>query len=128
MKRLSWIALGLLVATTAMAQTPTHFPGPNPSGPQAPYIWFHPDGPPLWDNGVTDGSNGYSNGTVGGLTARRTLLDDFVVPPTEIWSLTALSWTHVWNSFPAGSGTGEDLQIVADLAGIAGPRHGRRRG
>ncbi len=118
MKRLSWIALGLLVATTAMAQTPTHFPGPNPSGPQPPYMWFHPDGPPLWDNGVTDGSNGFSNAVVGAFGARRTLLDDFVVPPTEIWSVTGFSWTHVWGSgAPAGTGTGDDFRIVADLAG-----------
>ena len=118
MKHLCLIVAGCLVATTALAQAPTHFPRSNPSGPQAPYIWFHPDGPPLWDNGATDGVNGYSNGTVPGLTARRTLLDDFVVPAGETWSLTGFSWTHVWSSFPAGSGTGEDLEILADMVGM----------
>ncbi len=114
MKRLCWIPVLCLVATAAFAQAPASFTGPNPSPPQAPHKW---EGPPLWDNGITDGSNGYSNAVVGAFGARRTLLDDFVIPGGETWSVEAISWTHVWNTLPAGSGTGEDLQIVADGGG-----------
>ncbi len=75
----------------------------------------------LWDNGVTDGSNGYSNflNSSTGLGADRWVMDDFDTGG-QTWSITDLHWTHIWNTFPVGSGTGLDFQIWSDNAGSPG--------
>ena len=52
----------------------------------------------LHENGDPDGVNGYSNGTVEAIGARRTLLDDFVIPVGEVWIIEALEWHHVWGN------------------------------
>src|SRR6185503_16676203 len=74
----------------------------------------------LLDNGDTDGSNGYSNAVVGVFGARRTLLDDFVVPAPG-FVLDEFAWRHLWNSFPSGSGTGLEMSIRSDAGGSPGP-------
>jgi len=73
----------------------------------------------LYDNGPTDGSNGYSNATIGVFGARRTLLDDFdLAGPTD---LDGLRWTHVWASgFAPPFGTGAEIFFRADAGGSPG--------
>ncbi len=117
MKRLVVSSLLLALAPAAgWAQSDTQLPGQNPNGPQ-PHGWIQPLGPPLWDNGGPDGVNGFSNGTVGAVGARRALLDDFVVPGPDSWSVENFTWTHVWNTLTPPAGTGHELRFVADAAG-----------
>ena len=72
-----------------------------------------------YDNGPTDGSNGYSNATVGVFGARRTLLDDFTLTGEQ--NLLGLRWTHVWaNGQSAPFGTGAELSFRADAGGSPG--------
>ena len=73
----------------------------------------------LWDNGRTDGSNGYSNATIGVFGARRTLLDDFTLPdPVKV---TDIHWTHVWaQGFPPPFGTGAEFDFRFDAGGAPG--------
>jgi opacity protein-like surface antigen len=73
----------------------------------------------LYSQGL-DGSNGYSNGTVGAFGSRRTVLDDFTVPAGETWTLQDFHWQHIWNTFPAGSGAGVDLSFRSDAGGAPG--------
>jgi hypothetical protein len=74
----------------------------------------------LWDNGDTDGSNGYSNADVSVFGYQRTLLDDFVVPDGETWILTDFHSYQIWNSVAPGSGTDYQLTFRADDAGSPG--------
>ncbi len=69
-----------------------------------------PDGI-LWDNGDATGSNGFSNGTAKLFGGRRSVLDDFVVPEGERWSLCGFEWLHVWDSLPPGSGTDFEFRL-----------------
>ncbi len=72
----------------------------------------------LWDNGPPDGSTGYSNATVNVLGFRRTLLDDFTVD--QDFFLQGFHWQHIWNTFPAGSGSGMELLFRSDAGGAPG--------
>jgi len=72
----------------------------------------------LWDNGPPDGSNGYSNATVNVFGARRTLLDDFTLDNDTL--IQDFHWQHIWNSFPAGSGSGILLSFWNDAGGAPG--------
>ncbi len=118
--RKNWLLIvaGSLLTTGIWAQAPSRFDGPNPSGPQPDLGWIQPVGPPLYDNGATDGTNGYSNGTAAAVGVNRFLLDDFVVPGSEIWEVLDYTWTHVWNSLSPPQGTGVSFEIVADAAGM----------
>jgi len=73
----------------------------------------------LYDNGKTDGTNGYSNATVNVFGARRTLLDDFTLPdPVKV---TDIHWTHVWASgFTPPFGTGAEFDFRFDAGGAPG--------
>ena len=73
----------------------------------------HGDGT-LYDNGDTDGTNGYSNLTVGVFGARRTLLDDFEVPEDAVWTIGGLRHVHIWNTLPPGSGHWMEIDLRAD--------------
>lgn len=73
----------------------------------------------LWDNGDTDGSNGYSNADVGAFGAQRTCLDDFVVPAGG-WVLQDFHSFQIWNTVPVGSGWDYNLSIRADAGGTPG--------
>ena len=72
----------------------------------------------LYDNGPTDGSNGYSNATAGVFGARRTLLDDFVLDQDS--TILDFHWTHIWNTFPPGSGVGLEISFLSDAGGAPG--------
>ncbi len=75
----------------------------------------------LWDNGDTDGSGGRSNAVEEVFGARRTLLDDFVVPEGETWRLEAFEHRHIWfNGEPPGSGTGMEIMLWSDDDGEPG--------
>jgi hypothetical protein len=69
----------------------------------------------LWDNGDTDGSNGYSIYYDLG----RWLLDDFVVPEGGM-TISDFHQTYIWNSFPPGTGTDYELNLYADDGGMTG--------
>lgn len=73
----------------------------------------------LYDNGPPNYDGGYSNAVEfnGG---RRTLLDDFVVPKGESWSITGLQHLAVWNTMQPGTGTRFELAIRADHGGEPG--------
>ncbi len=119
MKRLIVFSFAMIVATTAIAQTPTHFDTANPSGDVKRRNWIHGEGTvTLWDNGMPDGVNGYSNATVDAFGARRTLLGDFTVPAGDIWDVVNMTWNHVWGGGQgAGFGTGLEMQVVGDAGG-----------
>jgi hypothetical protein len=69
----------------------------------------------LWDNGDTDGSNGYS----GYFDLGRFLLDDFEVPEGGV-TITDFHQTYIWNSLPPGSGTDYYLAVYEDVGGAPG--------
>jgi hypothetical protein len=71
----------------------------------------------LYDNGDTDGANGYSNATINAFGARRTLLDDFTVPDGQIWTINGLEHQHIWNTLPVGSGVGMEVALWSDASG-----------
>jgi len=73
----------------------------------------------LWDNGDTDGSNGYSNAPRDAFGYQRDLLDDFVVPAGG-WVLQDLHTFQIWYSLPPGSGTDFVLNIRDDNGGSPG--------
>ncbi len=82
-------------------------PGPGRDGP---VVILH-------ENGDPDGVNGYSNGTDVLFGFRRTVLDDFVVPPGHTWYVEALRWHHVAGSgFPSWA----EIALRADDAGTPG--------
>ncbi len=95
MKRVTLVAVGVIgvMATAAAADT-------------------------LWDNGPPDGSNGFSNATVNVFGARHTVLDDFTLDFST--AVYRIHWQHIWNTFPAGSGTGIELLFRSDAAGAPG--------
>ncbi len=65
----------------------------------------------LYDNGLPNGTNGYSNATVNAFGATRYLLDDFTVPDGESWSITDFHWRHIWTTIPNGIGPGTGLEL-----------------
>ncbi|MCL4198765.1 MAG: hypothetical protein KJZ69_14855 [Phycisphaerales bacterium] len=65
----------------------------------------------LWNQGPYNGLNGLSNGVESAIGARRTLMFDFVVPPGQIWHIDGLTWRHVWETLPPGSGTGVEVRF-----------------
>ncbi len=67
-------------------------------------VAFAGSGRVLYDNGPPDGVGGVSNATVNVFGARRTLLDDFVIPGGETWVINGFRWEHIWNTLPPGSG------------------------
>ena len=72
----------------------------------------------LYDNGNTDGSNGYSNGT-NVLGNRRTLLDDFKLGGAL--TVNGVQWTHIWDQGHAPPfGTGAEFQYRSDSGGTPG--------
>jgi len=68
----------------------------------------------LWDNGDTDGTNGYSTW----LDLGRYIYDDFSLSSSAV--LQDFHLLHIWNSFPPGSGTGLALDFYADAGGAPG--------
>ena len=74
----------------------------------------------VYDNGATDGSNGYSNiGAPVGSGVRRTLLDDFTL--TGAADIGCVTWTHVWgNGEPAGTGVNAEIDLRDDAGGSPG--------
>jgi hypothetical protein len=74
----------------------------------------------LWDNGDTDGSNGYSHATVAAIGRYRALLDDFVVPGGGNWSVTGFSWLMLWSTSGVGKGTSATILFRGDSAGSPG--------
>ena len=140
---------GLLLASTGFTQTPVQNPGaakltptPLPAGTpvQLPGANNGPfrlngvtpgaaqggvnspagGGDLVYDNGSTDGTNGYSNiGQPVGSGLRRTLLDDFTLATGA--DLGCLTWTHVWGSGePAGTGVTAELSFLDDAGGAPG--------
>jgi hypothetical protein len=69
----------------------------------------------LWDNGDTDGTNGYSHW----FDLGRYLLDDFVVPDGGM-TITDFHQTIIWNTAPPGSGTSYYLAVYEDVGGAPG--------
>lgn len=74
----------------------------------------------LWDNGDTDGTNGYSQATSGVFGAYRATVDDFVVSDAAGWRLNSFSTLGLWTSGAAGIGTGYNLWFHADNSGAPG--------
>lgn len=77
-------------------------------------VAFAGSGRVLYDNGPPDGVGGVSNATVNVFGARRTLLDDFVIPDGETWVITGFRWEHIWNTLPPGSGSGFEILFRID--------------
>jgi len=76
----------------------------------------------LYDNGDPDGSNGLSNATAGVFGARRALVDDFVIPPSQSWDVDSLSWSHVWvGGQTPPFGTSAEVLLRTDAGGAPGP-------
>jgi hypothetical protein len=110
----------LIVAATGWAidnsTTPSRV---GPPEEYTPYSWdLGASRAILWDNGDTDGSNGYSHGTAAAIGARRALLDDFVIPVGDTaWDLNNLAWLLLWNTLTTPSATGAEISFRADAAG-----------
>lgn len=63
----------------------------------------------LHDNGATDLRNGLSNGIPPALPDRRTVLDDFEVPPGQTWAVQHFRWHHAWSM--GGNTVGDGVEI-----------------
>lgn len=74
----------------------------------------------LWDNGDTDGSNGYSDATSGVFGAARSLLDDFEVTDNAGWVLNDFHTLGLWSSGGSGLGSTYNLKFWSDNAGSPG--------
>lgn len=75
----------------------------------------------LYENTPPGACGGISNATEGVFGARRTLLDDFIVPDGETWRVTTLHHLHIWQSgLHAGAGTGMQFAIWSDADGTPG--------
>ncbi|MBU0639337.1 MAG: PEP-CTERM sorting domain-containing protein [Planctomycetes bacterium] len=74
----------------------------------------------LWDNGDTDGTNGYSNADAGAFGYRRTCLDDFTITDPQGWELTDFHSYQIWNTYAPGSGWDYSLSFRADNGGTPG--------
>ncbi len=118
MKKFTLFALSLLMVTAAVAQPDASFKGDNPSTNPKSQAWIE-GAVTLWDNGLPDGVNGFSNATDVPFGARRTLLEDFVVPAGDIWGVENYTWRHVWGDpgLPIPSGTGLELQFLGNAGG-----------
>ena len=143
---------GLLLASTGFSQTPVQNPGaakltptPLPAGTpiQLPGANNGPfrlngvtpgaaqggvnspagGGDLVYDNGSTDGTNGYSNiGQPVGSGLRRTLLDDFTLATGA--DLGCLTWTHVWGGGEPAAARGG--KVARPSQAVRGPREERR--
>ncbi|MCC6429001.1 MAG: hypothetical protein IT435_19545 [Phycisphaerales bacterium] len=74
----------------------------------------------LWDNGDTDGSNGYSELDVGFFGISRSTLDDFVITDPAGWNISDF---HDLVLYPSGNplaGVGYNLTFRADAGGTPG--------
>ncbi len=74
----------------------------------------------LWDNGDTDGSNGYSNGTVNMIGASRSLLDDFEVTDAAGWFVNDFHSLTLWAGGGSELGIGYNLTFWSDASGSPG--------
>jgi hypothetical protein len=75
----------------------------------------------LWDQYDTDGVNGLSHADpVTSGVAARALLDDFEIPPEEIWELTDFHSLNLWNTMQPGVGTDFHLEFWTDNGGVPG--------
>jgi hypothetical protein len=74
----------------------------------------------LWDNAPPDGVGAFSNQAEKVMGVRRTLLDDFVVPAGEAWRLEGFRHHHIWDTLPAGSGSGLEIALRVDDGGAPG--------
>jgi hypothetical protein len=113
-------AMGL-IAGAAFGQNETSIVLPGTPGSQInhEYNWGGADGD-LWDNGIPDGVNGYSNATVVPFGFRRTVLTDFTVPSGQTWNIDGMTWRHVWNALPPGTGTDIEIRFYDDAGGAPG--------
>jgi hypothetical protein len=91
----------------------------GPPEEYTPYAWdLGASRAILWDNGDTDGSNGYSHGTAAAIGFRRALLDDFVIPSGDVaWDVTNLTWLLLWNTLTTPSATGAEISFRNDAGG-----------
>ena len=120
---ISLVTLGARPQTNArMSVWEAGQPAIGPVNPTASVQQQAPDIPlaTLWDNGDTDGSNGYSNMAASVTGIRRAEMDDFVVPGGSTWNITALSWLMSWSNNSTNSGTGAEVRFRADAAGTPG--------
>jgi|GEM_PF-3493146 len=74
----------------------------------------------LWDNGDTDGTNGYSQATSGVFGASRSTLDDFEVTDRAGWILNDFHTLGLWTSGATGIGRGYNLTFWSDAGGAPG--------
>lgn len=74
----------------------------------------------LYDNGLPNGVNGYSNAVDSVFGARRTILDDFRIGDPNGWRITDFHWRSVWNSEQPGHGSSMELSFRADDNGTPG--------
>ncbi|MFG0260411.1 MAG: hypothetical protein ACF8LK_08680 [Phycisphaerales bacterium JB041] len=74
----------------------------------------------LWDNGDTDGSNGYSQATSGVFGAYRSTLDDFEITDQRGWTLNDFHTIGLWTGGGTGLGTGYNLTFWSDAGGAPG--------
>lgn len=133
MRRTVTICTCIVVAALVVAALPAAAQAPDSTdlsgvkqGPvrdQGPRPVPNTDTVILWDNGDTDGSNGYSNGVPGVFAGfRRTVMDDFEVPAGETWDLTDFHFIHVWGTPPGGVPLGTDIELTFrdDAGGMPG--------
>lgn len=74
----------------------------------------------LWDNGDTDGSNGYSQATSGVFGASRSTLDDFEVTDSAGWILNDFHTLALYSGGGTNNGSGYNLTFWSDASGAPG--------
>jgi hypothetical protein len=73
-----------------------------------------------YDQYDTDGSNGLSMASRNAFGYQRALMDDFVIPTGDTWTLTDFHALALWNTLQPGSGTGFALEYWSDNGGTPG--------
>lgn len=113
------VVLALICAATGFAaDAPTSLERVGPAEPYEPYEWSSSaDRAILWDNGDTDGLNGYSAGTAAAIgSGRRAVLDDFVIAAGQVaWDIDNMSWLILWGTLTPPQATGAEISFRNDV-------------
>lgn len=109
MKTSGFVSVAALIAFAGLASADAIQAGPGVGSVQGSNP-FAGRAPVLWDNGDTDGSNGYSEAVSSVFGFSRSTLDDFVVSDPAGWCISDYHGLYLW--FSGGVGLGSDVNLT----------------
>lgn len=114
-----FVSIVAVAAFAGLASAQATQIGPGPASDQGPNP-FANRASLLWDNGDTDGVNGYSEAVPSVFGFSRSLLDDFVISDPAGWKISDYHGIYLWFSGGTGLGTDVNLTFRADAGGSPG--------